>query len=194
MLVRRRDLVEAGGIKALGAEIAEDAAATKLVRSRGLSARLVDAPFGQPLGQRTSRQVWDRQARWSRLRRITFPGFFAAEILTGSLLPLAALRLRRRGRRAAGGDFGGALAAIWFGSEALLARAAGWHLELVVAARLGAARPLLPLVWVHAWLSNSFAWRGNEIPPPTAAPKRADDCIATACRSCPDDPDSSLGG
>ena len=34
MLVRRRDLAQAGGIQALAEEIAEDAAATKLVRRR----------------------------------------------------------------------------------------------------------------------------------------------------------------
>ena len=90
MLVRRRDLARAGGIHALAEEIAEDAAATKLVRGLGLRATLVDAPFGQPLGERTARQVWDRQTRWSRLRRMSFPGCFAAEILTGCLLPLAA--------------------------------------------------------------------------------------------------------
>src|SRR5581483_262871 len=91
MLMRRRVLARAGGIHALAEEIAEDAAATKIVRRLGLDARLVDAPFGQPLGARTLKQVWDRQTRWARLRRITFPVFFAAEILTGSLLPLACL-------------------------------------------------------------------------------------------------------
>ncbi len=90
MLVRRRDLAQAGGIHALAEEIAEDAAATKLVRRIGLRASLVDAPFVQPLGRRTAKQVWDRQTRWARLRRISFPGYFAAEILTGCLLPLAA--------------------------------------------------------------------------------------------------------
>ena len=110
MLVRRRDLAQAGGIQALAEEIAEDAAATKLVRRQGLSAHLVDAPFGQPLGERTARQVWDRQTRWARLRRMSFPGCFAAEILTGCLLPLSRRRLccRYAGRagRGAGGELG----------------------------------------------------------------------------------------
>src|SRR5215470_18731243 len=91
MLMRRRDLLAAGGIQVLAEEIAEDAAATKLVRRMGLRATLVDAPFGQPLGERRARQVWNRQTRWARMRRITFPGLFATEILTGCLLPLAAL-------------------------------------------------------------------------------------------------------
>ena len=43
-----------GGIRALAAEIAEDAAATKLVNGLGLRVNLVASPFEQPLGQRTS--------------------------------------------------------------------------------------------------------------------------------------------
>ena len=163
MLVRRRDLAQAGGIQALAEEIAEDAAATKLVRRLGLRAALVDAPFGQPLGERTARQVWDRQTRWSRLRRISFPGCFAAEILTGCLLPLAAAGYVADAIDVPAAALAGALAAIWFGSEALLARAAGWHLSLWSPLAWALRDALLPLVWAHAWLSDGYAWRGNEI-------------------------------
>ncbi len=52
MLWRRDILDDAGGIEALGSEIAEDAAATKIVRAQGLDVRLVDRPFEQPLGPR----------------------------------------------------------------------------------------------------------------------------------------------
>ncbi|TGV73020.1 ceramide glucosyltransferase, partial [Mesorhizobium sp. M00.F.Ca.ET.158.01.1.1] len=52
-----------GGIRALAAEIAEDAAATKLVNGLGLRVNLVAAPFEQPLGQRTLGEIWSRQAR-----------------------------------------------------------------------------------------------------------------------------------
>jgi ceramide glucosyltransferase len=166
MLVRQRDLARAGGIHALAEEIAEDAAATKIVRRLGLRATLVDAPFGQPLGARTIKQVWDRQTRWSRLRRMTFPGFFAAEILTGSLLPLVAwayvansLELPATTATAAVAG----LATIWFGSEALLARVADWHLTWRSPLGWVLRDALLPCVWVHAWLSHGYAWRGNEI-------------------------------
>jgi ceramide glucosyltransferase len=91
----RRDILEAGGsIEALGAEIAEDAAATKLIRTQGFNAHLVDRPFQQPLGKRRLRDVWSRQLRWARLRRVTFPFFFAPEILT----ILASYPYRRCGR------------------------------------------------------------------------------------------------
>ena len=93
MMFRRRTLEEAGGLLALGAEVAEDAAATKVVRSQGLKVHLADRPFPQPLGPRTLRQVWDRQARWARLRRMTFPRLFALEICTSPLIPLACASL-----------------------------------------------------------------------------------------------------
>src|ERR1700691_1040949 len=45
----RRDILEAdGGIRALAAESAEDAASTKVVRRAGLRINLVDSPFQQP--------------------------------------------------------------------------------------------------------------------------------------------------
>jgi ceramide glucosyltransferase len=163
MLWRRRDLDSWGGIEALGGEIAEDAAATKIVRRLGLNPVLVDAPFGQPLGRRSAVQVWSRQARWSRLRRMTFPRYFALEIFTGSLLPIAAagsvadwLDVSRSGVFAT-------LALLWFGGEYVLARAAGWHLSLVAPLAWVVRDLLLPLLWAQAWLLDGFSWRGSEV-------------------------------
>jgi ceramide glucosyltransferase len=163
MVMRRRDLESAGGITALAAEVAEDAAATKVVRRLGLSATLVDAPFGQPLGIRAARQVWDRQTRWARLRRMSFPGCFAAEILTGSLLPLAAAAYVADAIELPAAALVAGLAALWFGCEALLACVAGWHLSAWSPLAWALRDALLPLVWMHAWLGDGYAWRGNEI-------------------------------
>src|ERR1700720_1462867 len=76
---RRAVLDAAGGIRALGSEPAEDAAATKVVRAAGMNVTLVDTPFQQPLGWRSFAEVWRRQVRWARLRRVTFPLYFAPE-------------------------------------------------------------------------------------------------------------------
>ena len=57
MLWRRADLERAGGIEALANEVAEDAAATKVVRGAGLKVQLVDRPFPQPLGHRTAAEA-----------------------------------------------------------------------------------------------------------------------------------------
>jgi ceramide glucosyltransferase len=176
MLLRRTDLAGAGGIRVLADELAEDAAATKAVRKLGLSACLVDAPFGQPLGVRTFKQVWDRQTRWARLRRVSFPGCFAAEILTGSLLPLAAAVLVAEAMEVPAAALAAALAVLWLGSEALLARAAGWHLSPWSPLAWALRDALLPLVWLHAWLNDSYAWRGSEV-------RTADSGIALSWRN-----------
>ncbi len=163
MLWRRDILDDAGGIEALGAEIAEDAAATKIVRAHGLDVRLVDRPFEQPLGWRSVTQVWDRQVRWARLRRATFPIFYAPEILAGSSLPAAAAVVA-----ATGLDFDPLSAlvgflSLWFGVELVLARVAGWHLRWQSPFAWLLRDILLPVLWVEGWVGNTFVWRGNDM-------------------------------
>src|SRR6516164_8215096 len=164
MLYRRSLIDEAGGIRLLAAEAAEDAATTKLVRDLGLHVRLVDAPFEQPLGYRSAGEVWARQRRWAQLRQASFRQYYALEILAGGLGPLtaaayvvAALDL----------PLGGvvALAALWYGAEAALTRAAGWHLSLKSPAAWMLRDALLPLLWIGGWLGRGFVWRGNEMRP-----------------------------
>lgn len=163
MLWRRADLDAAGGIEALGLEIAEDAAATKIVRNRGLRVRLVDRPFEQPLGGRRARQVWDRQVRWARLRRATFPIFYLPELLTGSLLPLSAGAFAAPELDVDPMAALAVLSAIWLGTEALLARAAGWHLGPWSPAAWLVRDLLLPLLWVKGLIGDEFNWRGNDM-------------------------------
>jgi ceramide glucosyltransferase len=160
----RRDILDAvGGIEALGREIAEDAAATKIVRARGLNVRLVDRPFEQPLGPRKLRQVWDRQVRWARLRRATFQIFYVPEVFAGSFFPILA------GVAAAMNvDIDpiiafSSLAVIWFGAEAVLARAAGWHLSVLSPLSWIARDLLLPVLWLEGWSGDTFVWRGNDM-------------------------------
>jgi ceramide glucosyltransferase len=158
----RRDILEAGGgIEALGAEIAEDAASTKLVHAQGLDAHLVDSPFQQPLGARKLKDVWSRQLRWARLRRATFLFHFVPEILTTGLLTIVAAAF-------AAPEFGlsawtsAALAALfWYALEALLAFVAGWPLSWRSLPAWVFRDLLLPILWSEAWAGDRFVWRGN---------------------------------
>ena len=161
MLWRRDVLDDDGGIEALGAEIAEDAASTKLVHRAGLRAHLVDRPFAQPLGHRRLGDVWKRQLRWARLRRATFALFFAPEIFTSSLFTFAATAVA-----SAQWDIsplvGLALAAlVWYGCEAALAAVAGWPLNLRSPLAWIARDLMLPWLWVQGWVGDQFEWRGN---------------------------------
>ncbi len=162
MLWRRDVLEPEGGIRALASELAEDAAATKVVRRAGLRVRLVDAPFEQPLGHRTAAEVWHRQVRWARLRRTSFKACFMPEILAGGAWPLLAALLA-----VAQSDLPfaalPALAAIWYGSEAVLAWAAGWHLTARSPLAFALRDVLLPAIWLNGWLGSAFVWRGNQM-------------------------------
>jgi ceramide glucosyltransferase len=161
MLWRRTDLEAAGGIWALASEPAEDAAATKVVRGLGLNVRLADGAFPQPLGMRTAAQVWSRQLRWARLRRITFPGFFALEITSGLLAPLAALVLATQVLDVETMPLAAAYAAVWLAVEAWLAATVEWPLTWRSPIMWLLREALLPLLWLRAWFGNTMSWRGN---------------------------------
>ena len=172
MLWRRDMLDDAGGIEALGVEIAEDAAATKVVRARGLDVRLVDRPFEQPLGPRSLAQVWNRQVRWARLRRATFPAFYVPELLTGSALPIASGVFAAQAFGYEPLSVLSCLMLLWFGAEALLARAAGWHIGVFSPLAWVLRDLLLPVLWLEGWSGNKFVWRGNDMSVPRACRTR----------------------
>lgn len=152
-----------GGIAALGAEIAEDAAATKLVRRLGRKVHLVASPFEQPLGRRELAQIWSRQARWARLRRVTFPAFFAPEILLGCLPPLL---LALAAAAFSTGDMSFAaitlavLAAVYIPELALI-WVKNWRFSALTLPAMLVRDVLAPAIWLRSWLSGSFDWRGN---------------------------------
>lgn len=162
MLYRRNQAESAGGIWLLASEPAEDAATTKLVRRLGLRVCLVDAPFEQPLGYRSVRDVWARQLRWARLRQASFKRYYALEILAGGIGPLlaAAWVLAASGLPV---DGVAAVAAVWYGTEAALAHAAGWHLCLRSPLAWISRDLLVPILWIGGWAGRDFVWRGNQM-------------------------------
>ncbi len=162
---RRADLDRWGGITALGQELAEDAAATKIVRTAGRHVHLAGPGFAQPLGHRTPSQVWNRQARWATLRKLSFPLFFMPEVLTGVVPPIFAAVV------AAGlldvpptsPIMLSLLVAVWFGSEAVLARAAGWHLTWASPVAWLLRDLMIAPIWLSAWASSGYQWHGATI-------------------------------
>ena len=85
--------------------------------AQGLRVRLVDAPFGQPLGFRRATEVWNRQVRWARLRRASFPAYFLPEILTGGLPPIACCALAAGMMDLPVPTTVAAFAAVWYGGR-----------------------------------------------------------------------------
>ncbi|MDX6807440.1 glycosyltransferase [Terrihabitans rhizophilus] len=164
MLWRRQLLDDNGGIRALAADIAEDAAATKIVRDAGFHVHLADTAFEQPLGRRSAGQVWMRQLRWARLRRVTFAPVYAPEILTGAALAavFAAIAAAPAGPAAA------ALAAVlmtalFHAAELVLASRAGWHLSWRTPIALLIRDVLWPAIWIGGWAGATVVWRDQSI-------------------------------
>jgi ceramide glucosyltransferase len=161
VLMWERALLDgAGGLAALGKDLAEDVASTKVVRAAGLKVRVLKEPFPQPLGRRSPREVWLRQLRWARVRRAGFPALYMAEMFSAAALPFAVV---------AGLAFTGTLppaAAIaypvlWYGAEWSLARRAGWPSSLGQLAAWILRDALIPVIWLAAFASRGFVWRGN---------------------------------
>jgi ceramide glucosyltransferase len=161
MLWRRADLEAAGGIRVLGEDAAEDAASTKVIRASGLKVRLVDAPFPQPLGQRRLSDVWRRQSRWARLRRVCFPSVFLPELLCGAVFPTIALAFVALALDWPVVVSLAALLILWYGAEMVLARAAGWPLDAFYPLHAIMRDLMLPVLWADGWLGSNFEWRGN---------------------------------
>ena len=170
MLWHRPDLERAGGLRALASEPAEDAAATKVVRAQGLRVRLVDGPFGQPLGVRTLKEVWRRQVRWARLRRVTFKSLYAPRFSRAACRSCSRARswpsskATRRGPAPRPPPLSGtARKRCWptspDGIWPLARRCCGSRAIL-----------LLPVLWLEGWRGNDFSWRGNEMTVAASAP------------------------
>jgi ceramide glucosyltransferase len=162
ILLRRSELAAAGGLRALARELAEDAAATKIARQRDRVARVANEPFVQPLGRRSFADVWQRQLRWARMRSLSFPALYCAELPAGGLPPFVL------GCGLASADalpWGGvaALMPVWYGAEALLAHVLGWPLRLRSPLFWIVRDLLLPVLWVRGWAVRRYEWRGHAI-------------------------------
>jgi ceramide glucosyltransferase len=160
---RKRDLENAGGIRMLGAESAEDAACTKIVRDLGLRVRLMHPPVRQPLGSRRAIDVWKRQRRWARLRRASFPAYFALEILSGPMIPLAGVIALAWLVQAPLTACAAAFLGIWYGAEWLLTIKAQWHRSSRLFACFLLRDLILPVLYANAWLGRGFEWRGHDM-------------------------------
>ncbi|MEZ2328101.1 ceramide glucosyltransferase [Mesorhizobium sp. RCC_202] len=161
MLWNKPMLDASGGIHALAAEIAEDAAATKLVNGLGLRVNLVASPFEQPLGLRTLAEIWSRQTRWARLRRVTFPLFFAPEIFTGAAIPLLFALVAAASAGVSLPTTALCVLVIAYLPECLLAWSKGWYLSPRSVTAMIVRDAMLPAIWVRGWLGGAVEWRGN---------------------------------
>lgn len=169
-----------GGIAALGAEIAEDAASTKLVRATGRHVHLVGQPFEQPLGRRRLRDAVQRQFRWARLRRVTFLPFFALEILS---TPFLAAVLAAFGASAIGLPVWLApllVLIVWYAGDILLSASVGWFLNWRTPLAMLARDIAFPGIWAYAFVGGEVSWRGNAMKISTDGANKLNDALPAA--------------
>ncbi len=159
MLWDRRFLADRGGLAPLGRRLAEDVAATRLVRAAGLRVALPVQPFEQPVGRRSLRQVWDRQLRWSKVRREGFPALFLLEPLNGAVVPVLAAGLAGGPAAALG------LALVWYGAETALAWREGWIDRAWEPALFPLRDLMIGALWLASLRNTRFDWRGNTMAP-----------------------------
>ncbi|NDA48168.1 MAG: ceramide glucosyltransferase [Alphaproteobacteria bacterium] len=163
MLFRRSDFLRAGGFDAIAHTVGEDNAMAKAMRRIGQRPVFSHRPVRQELGARRFLDVYQRQLRWSVIRRNDELLSFIAEPICQALPALAAAL-------AAGPLIGlsplQALLAtflIWFGLETLLSTAKGWQLSLAAPAVFIAREAVMLAVWIHAWLTNQVMWAKGKV-------------------------------
>ena len=86
------------------------------------------------------------------------------EILAGAIWPIATIAVAATQSTLPLASIAAATA-VWYGSEAALAFAAGWHLSLRSPLAWIVRDLLLPAVWFSGWSGSAFVWRGNEMRP-----------------------------
>lgn len=156
-------LVPRDGRLPLESEVAEDAAATRLVRAQGLKVRLTRRPFEQPLGRRLFAEVWHRNLRWAQLRKRAYPIPFLLEPAM-TILPVLALVVPvARAMEAPILVLLMLTALVWYGSEALLARLATWPWSARFFVAVVIRDALALAIWLVAWFRMRYAWRGEVV-------------------------------
>lgn len=171
-LYGKRSIINAGGgLQALGGDLAEDVAMTKLIRDQGKRVRVAQQLYVQPIGTKSFDQVWARQLRWSLIRRQGFLHLFLLEMVQGPLLPT----LICAGLVGSGALPAWALLAtltVWYGAEWALAWLARWPASFRDVAAFVLRDALIPVIWAATWTQRGLIWRGNRVSHP-AKPSRA---------------------
>ncbi|MDQ6867920.1 MAG: glycosyltransferase [Pseudomonadota bacterium] len=158
MLFRRSDLAKAGGIAAISDTLAEDTAISIVLARQGLKTVFSHRTVAQETGARTYREIYERQLRWSIVRRkherVTFP----LEPLA-SPLPAAVAGALAAPLVSYPAWLGFSLTLLlWFCAETGFALCKGWRVSAwSPLAFLG--REILALVaWLRAFTTHDVVW------------------------------------
>ncbi len=158
MVFRRSDLAKAGGIEAISDALAEDTAISMALAEIGLKTVFAHRTVAQEIVAKTLSDVFQRQFRWSVIRRANERFSYPLEPLS-SAAPAAP-------RGGAGGSScrSPAWAAFcltlfgWFSAEMVFAALKGWEISVwSPLAFLG--REIVSLAaWLRGWTTHDVVW------------------------------------
>ncbi len=157
MIFKRGDLARAGGVDAMAYTLAEDTAISRGLAAIGLKTVFAHRSVRQLIGRRTLREIYDRQVRWSVIRRaneVTFPFEpFANALPSAGAAALAAPLL---GLHAAAAF---ALALLgWFACEIGVAWLKGWEVSAWSPLAFMGREILALAAWLRAWTTYDVVW------------------------------------
>jgi len=163
MLFRRSDFLRAGGFAAIAHTVGEDNATAKALGRIKLRTVFSHRLVRQELGERDLRDVYNRQLRWSVVRRDDEILSFLAEPFCQALPAFAAAAI---GSPLVGVAPTTALTVtfcLWLSSETLLSFAKGWKVTWAAPAIFLAREALMFAVWLHAWTATKVVWAKTTI-------------------------------
>ncbi len=163
MLFRRSDFERAGGFSAIGHTVGEDNAMAKAMSRIGKRAVFSHRPVRQILGRRKFLDVYQRQMRWSVIRRKEELLSFLAEPICQALPTLAASGLAAPVAGLAPATAIAGTFLFWLGVETLLSVAKGWQLSLAAPMVLLVREALVMAVWVNAWMTEEVVWANGRV-------------------------------
>jgi ceramide glucosyltransferase len=158
MLFRRSDLACAGGVSAISDTLAEDTAISRELARQGLKTVFSHQTVAQETGARTFGQIYQRQLRWSIIRRKNERFTFPLEPLA-SPLPAAVAGTLAAPLFASPSWLGFSLTLLlWFCAETGFSLCKGWEVSRwSPLAFLG--REVLALVaWLRAFTTHEVVW------------------------------------
>jgi len=158
MLFRRSDFAKAGGFDAMAHTIAEDTAISRGLAAIGLKTVFAHHTIRQLIGRRSFREVYDRQVRWSVIRRAHEPLTFPLEPIANAL-PAACAAALAAPLLAASPAVAFFLTLLgWFACETGVARLKGWEISALSPLAFVGREVLTLAAWLRAFTTYDVVW------------------------------------
>ncbi|MGH6818364.1 MAG: glycosyltransferase [Methylovirgula sp.] len=162
MLFRRSDFAKAGGVDAMAYTLAEDTAIAKGLAAIGLKTVFAHRTVRQLIGLRRFRDVFERQVRWSVIRRAHEPFTFPLEPIANAL-PAAAAAALAAPLLAISPVFAFAATLLgWLGCEIGLAWLKGWEISPYAPLAFLAREILVLTAWLKAFTTYDVVWANGQ--------------------------------